>query len=78
MEELRRFLAEPRVSLVPVTWTTADRYSRVWIALRRKGKPIPTNDVWLAAHALETGAELISRDPHFEHVGGLAWTSPGP
>lgn len=76
MEKLRRFLSEPRVSLLPVTWTTADRYSRIWATLRRKGTPIPTNDVWVGAHALETGAELISFDPHFEHVDGLVWTSP--
>jgi len=73
---LRRFLAEPRVNLVPVTWTTADRYSRIWSSLRSRGKPIPTNDVWIAAHALETGADLISFDPHFEHVDGLVWVQP--
>jgi predicted nucleic acid-binding protein len=76
LASLRRFLAQPRVNLVPVSWTTADRYSRIRTALRRKGKPIPTNDVWIAAHALETGADLISFDPHFENVEGLAWVSP--
>lgn len=76
LASLDRFLAEPRVKLVPVTRTTADRYSRIWAALRRKGKPIPTNDVWIAAHAMETGADLISFDPHFEHVEGLAWVRP--
>jgi predicted nucleic acid-binding protein len=76
LASLRRFLAEPRVRLVPVTWTTADRYSRIYTALRRKGRPIPTNDMWIAAHAFETGADLISFDPHFEQVDGLIWTSP--
>lgn len=76
LASLRRFLAEPRVRLVPVTWTTADRYSRIYTALRRKGRPIPTNDMWIAAHAFETGAEVISFDPHFEQVDGLIWTSP--
>ncbi|HEX6201091.1 MAG TPA: hypothetical protein VF150_12565 [Thermoanaerobaculia bacterium] len=33
--------------------------------------------MWIAAHAFETGAELISFDPHFEHVDGLIWTRPG-
>jgi tRNA(fMet)-specific endonuclease VapC len=77
LSSLRRFVSQPRVALVPVTWTTADRYSRIWAALRRKGKPIPTNDAWIAAHALETGADLISFDPHFEHVDGLVWVRPG-
>ena len=74
--DLQRFLAQPRVQLVPVTLTTADRYGRIYAALRRRGKPIPTNDMWIAAHALETGAELLSSDPHFQHVEGLAWTNP--
>ena len=76
LARLRRFLAQHRVTLVPVTWTTADRYSRIYTALRRKGKPIPTNDMWIAAHALEAGADLISFDPHFGHVEGLAWVRP--
>lgn len=76
LASLRRFVSQPRVSLMPVTWTTADRYSRIWTALRRKGKPIPTNDVWIAAHALEAGADLISFDPHFGHVDGLVWVRP--
>lgn len=77
LARLRRFLAQPRVRLVPVTWTTADRYSRIYTALRRKGQPIPTNDMWIAAHALETGADLVSFDPRFSRVDGLAWVDPG-
>lgn len=75
--DLQRFLAQPRVQLVPVSLTTADRYGRIYAALRRRGKPIPTNDMWIAAHAMETGAELLSSDPHFQHIEGLAWTNPG-
>ena len=59
------------------SWTvgpvTADRYSRIAASLRAKGRPIPTNDVWIAAHAMETGADLVSADRHFEHVDGIAW-----
>jgi tRNA(fMet)-specific endonuclease VapC len=74
---LERFLNQPRVDLLPVTLTTADRYARIYAALRRRGRPIPTNDMWIAAHAMETGAELISSDSHFQLVEGLAWTQPG-
>ena len=42
-------------------------------SLRAKGRPIPTNDIWIAAHAMETGADLVSADRHFEHVDGIAW-----
>jgi len=75
--ELERLLAQPRVEVLPVTWTTADRYGRIYASLRRKGTPIPTNDMWIAAHAMEHGAELLSPDPHFQHVEGLVWTNPG-
>jgi tRNA(fMet)-specific endonuclease VapC len=74
--DLQRFLAQPRVQLLPISWTTAERYSRIYAALRRRGTPIPTNDMWIAAHAMEAGAELLSSDPHFQHVEGLAWTDP--
>ena len=50
---LRSFLDNPHVSFVPVGAITADRYSRIAAALRAKGSPIPANDVWIAAHAME-------------------------
>ena len=74
---LRSFLDNPYVSLVPVGPVTADRYSRIAAALRAKGRPIPTNDVWIAAHAMETGADLLSADRHFEAVDGIAWVRLG-
>ena len=71
--ELRSFLGSSHVSFVSVGPVTADRYSRIAASLRAKGRPIPTNDIWVAAHAMETGADLISADGHFEHVDGIAW-----
>jgi tRNA(fMet)-specific endonuclease VapC len=75
-EELEDFLTSPYVALLPVTLVTADRFSRIAASLRRKGKPLPTNDVWIAAHAMESGADLISFDQHFDHVDGIAWIQP--
>ena len=71
--DLRSFLESPYSSFVTVGPVTADRYSRIATALRAKGRPIPTNDVWIAAHAMETGADLVSADGHFEHVDGIVW-----
>ena len=71
--DLRSFLDSPYVSFVGVGQVTADRYSRIAASLRAKGRPIPTNDVWIAAHVMETGADLISADSHFEHVDGIVW-----
>ena len=75
--DLRSFLDNPYVSFVPVGSISADRYSRIAAALRAKGNPIPTNDVWIAAHAMETGADLVSADRHFEAVDGIAWLRLG-
>jgi len=74
--ELEAFLADPRVTLVDVGLVTADRFGMVATALRRAGTPIPTNDIWIAAHAMEHGAYLVSYDQHFERVPGLAWIDP--
>ena len=71
--DLRSFLESPYSTLVEVGQTTADRYSRIAAALKAKGRPIPTNDVWIAAHAMETGADLVSADRHFEYIDGLVW-----
>lgn len=71
---LQAFLEDPNVRLLPVTWDTADIFGRISTALRRKGRPIPTNDIWIAAQAMEAGADLLSSDPHFAEVeGGLSW-----
>jgi tRNA(fMet)-specific endonuclease VapC len=69
--ELARFLDSPRVDVVPVTAQTADSYALVYSGLRRKGQPIPTNDLWIAASALEYGAALLTRDAHFAQIDGL-------
>lgn len=76
LRELGAFLDNPYVQFLPVTLTTADRFGRIAALLRRKGIPLPTNDIWIAAHAIESGAELLSSDRHFEAVDGLVWTRP--
>jgi tRNA(fMet)-specific endonuclease VapC len=72
--QFRKFLENPYVSVLPVSLVTVDRFARIGTRLRAKGRPIPSNDMWIAAHALESGAELLSSDEHFEAVDGLAWT----
>jgi tRNA(fMet)-specific endonuclease VapC len=73
LDILQRFLDDPYVESLPATYVTADRFSLLAAALRRKGKPIPTNDIWIAAHTLEAGADLLSYDDHFSHIDGLPW-----
>ncbi len=70
-EELSVFMQSPRVRTVVCGETTADNYALIFAALRRKGRPIPTNDLWIAASALEHGAGLLSLDIHFAEIDGL-------
>jgi predicted nucleic acid-binding protein len=70
--ELTQFLNTPRVKVVPGTTATADLYALVYAALRRKGQPIPTNDLWIAASSLEHGAALLTLDVHFQYIDGLS------
>ena len=70
-EELGLFMQSPRVRTVVCGETTADNYALVFAALRRKGRPIPTNDLWIAASALEHGAGLLTLDSHFAEIDGL-------
>lgn len=71
LERLEVFLSRPSVDFLPVSMSTCDRFGRVMAALRAAGTPIPTNDAWIAAHALETGAAVLTRDSHFDAVPGL-------
>lgn len=50
---------------------TARHYGRVKHQLRKKGYPIPENDIWIAATALQHGLTLVTRDKHFREVDGL-------
>jgi tRNA(fMet)-specific endonuclease VapC len=67
-ESLERFLAKPTVAVLDVTRETAEIFGELKAALKKNGAPIPINDVWIAAHAVETGAVLVSFDAHFQNV----------
>ena len=69
--QLENFMVSPYVDFVPVTMATSERFGLVAAQLRRSGRPVPQNDVWIAAHALETGASLLTCDAHFEQVDNL-------
>ena len=74
--ELEEFLELPGVRIAPPDRDVAERYGLLVAELRQQGKPIPTNDVWIAATALEAGARLLSCDTHFHHVPGLMVIAP--
>ncbi len=62
-------IRESRVLLIDET--TAGAYSSVREELRQKGRPIPENDVWIAALARQHDESVVSLDQHFDHVPGL-------
>jgi tRNA(fMet)-specific endonuclease VapC len=68
---LDQFLASDRVKLFPIDHETARHYASIYRGLRRIGHPIPTNDLWIAAAALQHGFALFSYDTHFQVVDGL-------
>ena len=69
--DLDKFLSQDGVRLQPITRGIAERYGYAKAALAKRGTPIPENDIWIAATALETGTRLVSNDAHFDFVGGL-------
>ena len=66
--QLAQFLSKPSVRVLDVTEETALRYAEVDVYLRKKGRPIPRNDVWIAATALEHGLQLLTLDVHFREI----------
>lgn len=57
--------------LLPVARETAERYAEIRRELKTAGRPIPTNDLWIAAIARNQGLPLATRDTHFRAVRGL-------
>ena len=68
---LARFRGKPRTVTVPITDETAEWFAQIKQGLRAKGRPIPINDVWIAASCMEHGAVLLSLDSHFDEIDGL-------
>lgn len=77
-EELELFLGRSRVRSVPVGEDTAIRYGVILVHLRREGHPIPTNDLWIAASAMEHAVELLTADRHFLSVPQILVRFLGP
>jgi predicted nucleic acid-binding protein len=69
--ELQQFLASDRVDILFVDEHTAAAYATIYRLLRQKGQPIPTNDMWIAASALQHRYALFSYDRHFQAIDGL-------
>jgi tRNA(fMet)-specific endonuclease VapC len=69
--QLEEFLARPTVRTMDATRETAEIFGTVKSRLKAAGTPIPINDVWIAAHAMESGSHLVTYDGHFKRVPGM-------
>lgn len=70
-QELESFINNQRVHILNHNQDTAEFYSQIYHNLKTEGKPIPTNDIWIAAVAMQYGLALFSLDNHFSAVEGL-------
>lgn len=74
LARLEEFLANPVVEVLPVDSPVAEIYAEITVAQRKAGRPIPANDLWIAATAARHGATVLTYDAHFgsiERVGAL-------
>jgi tRNA(fMet)-specific endonuclease VapC len=70
-QELQQFLNSNRVKVFPITENTSNYYAKIYSLLRKKGRPIPTNDIWIAATAFEYDLSLFSYDSDFQFIDDL-------
>ena len=70
-DALRQFLLKPTVKILNATSETAEVFGFVKSNLRMAGTPVPINDVWIAAHGIETGSTIITYDTYFKKIAGV-------
>lgn len=70
-KNLQRFLAAKRVNVLYADSETSLFYARIYATLRKNGTPIPTNDLWIAALALQHGLPVYTFDRHFNKVAAI-------
>lgn len=63
---LHRFLLKPGVNVLYADEQSTHHYAAIYRQLRKQGTPIPTNDMWIAALALQHSLVLCARDAHFD------------
>ena len=65
---LAAFLSRPGVHVGVLDQTTSERYAEILQHLRSAGSPLPTNDIWIAAHAMQHGLQVVTLDKHFSQM----------
>jgi predicted nucleic acid-binding protein len=67
-EILRELLASPRVQVAVIDEETSERYAAIIVYLWAKGTPLPTNELWISATAMQFGLKLVTTDSHYRNV----------
>jgi len=67
-QALGKFLSSPRVKVLDIDEDTAEYYAAILLSLKKSGKPIPTNDMWIAASAMQHSLRLLTTDAHYLKV----------
>lgn len=68
---LARFVRKSTVQILLTSYQTAERFAFLRDSLRKAGTPLPINDIWIGAHGLECGAEVVTADNHFAMMPGV-------
>lgn len=68
LKRLDQFINDFDVEIIEVDQEVARRFGDVYASLRKKGRPIPTNDIWISACCMSVGGTLLTADRHFEAV----------
>ncbi len=68
---LEMFVSKSKVEILEVNIETSEVYAETKNMLKKSGKPIPINDLWIASQAIENGIVVVTYDKHFQVIPGL-------
>lgn len=69
LKTVSRFFKD--TNILPMSQAVADNYGKIKFALKKKGKPIKENDLWIAAYAQAYNAIVVSEDKHYSYIDTL-------
>lgn len=68
LHRLDQFTEDYDVEIISVDLDVARKFGDIFASLRKKGKPIPTNDIWIAACCMSVGGLLLTSDHDFQFI----------
>lgn len=77
-KELLEFLSSGRVQQITIDGETSQQFAEIFKELKKIGKPIPTNDIWIAASARQHNLAVLTYDSHFGYISGIKVVSSKP